>query len=69
MQALAAKGGDGAYPSILAAATRSLSNTQEDCEANPDHGIGEDVTTLEHGLRALRAVYDEFDVGIRELRA
>lgn len=55
--------------SILATATRSLSSTQEDSQPNPDHDIGEDIATLEHGLRALRAVYDEFDVGIRELRA
>jgi hypothetical protein len=55
--------------SILATATRSLANTQEDSEPNPDHDIGEDITTLEHGLSALRAVFDELDVGIRELRA
>jgi hypothetical protein len=55
--------------SILATATRSLANTQEDSQPNPDHDIGEDITTLEHGLSALRAVYDELDVGIRELRA
>src|SRR5215475_8916856 len=50
--------------SILATATRALSNTQEDGEPSPDHDIGEDITTLEYGLSALRAVYDEFDVGI-----
>jgi len=54
--------------SILATATRALSNTQEDSEPSSDHDIGEDITTLEHGLSALRVVYDEFDVGIRELR-
>jgi hypothetical protein len=54
--------------SVLATATRALSNTQEDREPSPDHDIGEDITTLEHGLNALRAVYDEFDVGLRELR-
>jgi Zn-dependent metalloprotease len=55
--------------SVLATATRALSNTQEDSEPSPDHDIGEDITTLEHGLAALRAVYDEFDVGLRELRS
>jgi len=54
--------------SVLATAIRALSNTQEDTEPNPDHDIGEDITTLEHGLSALRVVYDEFDVGLRELR-
>jgi hypothetical protein len=54
--------------SIIATATRALSNTQEDSEPSPDHDIGEDIATLEHGLSALRAVYDELDVRIRELR-
>jgi hypothetical protein len=55
--------------SILATATRSLASTQEEAGPNPDHDIGEDITTLEHGVSALRSVYDELDVGIRELRA
>jgi len=55
--------------SVLVTAARALSNTQEDAEPSPGHDIGEDTTTLEHGLSALRAVYDEFDVRIRELRA
>ena len=54
--------------SIIATATRALSNTQADSEPSSDHDLGEDIATLEHGLSALRAVYDEFDVGIRELR-
>jgi hypothetical protein len=54
--------------SILATATRALSNTQADSEPSPDHDIGEDITTFEHGLNALRAAYDGFDIGIRELR-
>jgi hypothetical protein len=45
-----------------------LSSTQADSEPSPDHDIGEDIATLEHGLSALRVVYDEFDVGIREVR-
>lgn len=55
--------------SVLATATRALSDVHERVEADPDHDIGEDVVTLEHGLSALRGVYDEFDVAIRELRA
>jgi Zn-dependent metalloprotease len=43
--------------SILATATRLLSNTQEEGQPNPDHDIGEDIATLEHGLNALRAVH------------
>jgi hypothetical protein len=53
---------------ILATASRALSNAQEGNEQSRVHDIGEDIITLEHGLSALRAVYDEFDVGIRELR-
>ena len=55
--------------SMLATATRALSNSQAAAGPSPDHDIGEDIATLEHGLSALRAVYDELDVGIRELRA
>ena len=54
--------------SLLATATRALTSSQEESQANPDHDIGEDITTLEHGLRSLRAVYNEFDVGLREIR-
>ena len=54
--------------SMLATATRALGNSQAAAGPSPDHDIGEEITTLEHGVSALRAVYDEFDVGIRELR-
>jgi diketogulonate reductase-like aldo/keto reductase len=52
----------------LATASRALSNAQEGNEQSRVHDIGEGVITLEHGLSALRVVYDAFDVGIRELR-
>lgn len=55
--------------SILATATRALSSTHEDVRPDPDHDIGEDILTLEHGLIALRAVYNDLDVAIREVRA
>ena len=54
--------------SMVATATRSLSDIHGPIQPNPDHDIGEDITTLEYGLRSLRAVYDELDVGIREIR-
>ena len=31
--------------------------------------VSDELVTLERGLRALRSVYDEFDVGIREVRS
>jgi hypothetical protein len=55
--------------SILATATRALGTTQGDVRPDPDHDISEDILTLEHGLSALRAVYNDLDVAIREVRA
>ena len=54
---------------ILATAARALSATQEDVQGDPENDIGEHILTLEHGLSALRAVYNELDVAIREVRA
>lgn len=54
--------------SMLATATRALSKIQEQRHADPDHDVGEDITTLEYGLRSLRAVYNELDIGIRDVQ-
>ena len=55
--------------SIVATAARSLSLTQADVEPIPGHDIGEDILTLETGVAALRAVYNDLDVAIREVRS
>ena len=55
--------------SIVATAARSLSLTQGDVEPIPEHDIGEDILTLETGVAALRGVYNDLDVAIREVRS
>jgi hypothetical protein len=55
--------------SIVATAARSLSLTQADVQPIPGHDIGEDILTLETGVAALRAVYNDLDVAIREVRS
>lgn len=55
--------------SVLATATRSLSRAQEDLPSTPEHDIGEEIVTLEAGVSALRAAYNDLDVAIRELRS
>lgn len=54
--------------SVVATATRSLTLAQSEVEPVPEHDIGEDIHTLEHGVAALRSVYNELDVAIREVR-
>ena len=55
--------------SIVATAARSLSLTHGDVEPIPGHDIGEDILTLETGVTALRGVYNDLDVAIREVRS
>ena len=55
--------------SIVATATYSLSHAQDELQPIPQHDIGEDIITLEHRVKALRAIYDELDIGIREVRS
>ncbi len=54
--------------SVLATATCSLGLAAEHLPSHPEHDIGEYAITLENGMAALRAVYNELDVAIRELR-
>jgi hypothetical protein len=37
-------------------------------EPIPEHDIGENIHTLDQGVGASRAVYNELDVSIREVR-
>ena len=53
--------------SVVATAARSLQLAQAEMEPIPEHDIGEDIHTLEHGVAALRVVYNELDVAIREV--
>jgi hypothetical protein len=54
--------------SLVATAARSLTLARAEVETIPEHDIGEDIHTLEQGVGALRAVYNELDVAIREVR-
>ena len=55
--------------SIIATAARALNLAQAEVQPVPGHDIGEDILTLEHGIEALRGLYNELDVAIREVRA
>jgi len=52
---------------IISTATRSMAAFEqiEGCLHEPGVNLGEELITLEHGVRALRAAYDEIDVAIR----
>lgn len=54
--------------SIIATATNALVHAQQPTGTVTPADVGEEITTLEHGVRALRATYDELDVALRELR-
>ena len=54
--------------SIIATATNALTHAQEGSGTVAPHDVGDEITTLEHGLRALRVVYDELDIAVREVR-
>lgn len=54
--------------SIIATATNALTHAQEGSGTVTPHDVGEEITTLEHGVRVLRAAYDEMDVALREVR-
>jgi hypothetical protein len=51
--------------SIIATATSALTHAQEGSGTVAAQDVGEEITTLEHGVRALRGAYDEMDVAIR----
>jgi hypothetical protein len=55
--------------SFVATATYSLTHSRDELQTVSGHDVGDDIFTLEHGLIALRAVFDELDVGIREVRS
>jgi len=55
--------------SILATAAQALNGVLEHvCTDDPEHDVAAYVHTLEVGMRALLAVYNELDVGLREVR-
>ncbi len=53
---------------IVATAAHALTLARADLKPLPGHDIGEDVITLEHGIQALRNVYSELDLAIKEVQ-
>jgi hypothetical protein len=51
--------------SIIATATSALTHAQEGSGTVAAQDVGEEITTLEHGVRVLRGAYDEMDVALR----
>jgi hypothetical protein len=54
--------------SIVATVTNALIYAQHGTGTLTPHDVGDEIKTLEAGLTALRGVYDEMDVAIREVR-
>jgi hypothetical protein len=54
--------------SLIATATNAMVHAQHIPGGLNVQDVSGELVTLERGLRALRGVYDEFDVGIREVR-
>ena len=54
--------------SLVATTSSALYHAQYGVSTFNPQDVSDGITTLEHGLRALRSVYDELDVAIRELR-
>lgn len=54
--------------SIIATASSALAHAQQGPGIVNAHDVGEEITTLEHGVRALRCAYDEMDVALRAVR-
>ena len=54
--------------SLIATATNALVRAQERSGTLAPQDAGEELFTLEHGVRALRSVYNELDNAILEVR-
>lgn len=50
---------------IVGVATRSLTALEQCSGSLAESDAGEELVTLEHGMRALRSAYDEMDVALR----
>lgn len=51
--------------SLIATATRAMAAKEQEDGCTDAATVGEEIITLEHGERALRAAYDEMDVALR----
>jgi hypothetical protein len=55
--------------SVVATAANALLGAQEREGSTSGAEVGDEITTLLHGVRCVRRVYDSLDVAIREVRA
>ena len=51
--------------SLIATATRAMAAKEQEDGCTDAATVGEEIVTLEHGERVLRAAYDEMDVALR----
>jgi hypothetical protein len=54
--------------SVIATATNAMVHAQHIPGGINVQDVSDELVTLERGVRALRDVYDEFDVGIRDVQ-
>ena len=54
--------------SVVATAANALLGAQEREGSTSGAEVGDEITTLLHGVRCVRRAYDSLDVAIRELR-
>lgn len=55
--------------SVVATAANALLGAQEREGSTAGAEVGDEITTLLHGVRCVRRAYDALDVAIREVRA
>jgi hypothetical protein len=55
--------------SVVATAANALLGAQEREGSTSGAEVGDEITTLLHGVRCVRRAYDALDVAIREIRA
>jgi hypothetical protein len=54
--------------SVVATAANALLGAQEREGSTAGAEVGDEITTLLHGVRCVRRAYDALDVAIREIR-
>jgi hypothetical protein len=55
--------------SVVATAANALLGAQEREGSTSGAEVGDEITTLLHGVRCVRRAYDALDVAVREVRA
>lgn len=55
--------------SVVATATNALLGAEEREGSTAGADVGDEITTLLHGVRCIRRAYDALDIAIREVRS